>query len=365
MNLLKLFFLPLCIFMYLTADAHGWSYIYIQGDKQIPFYVKLEGEMLPRYSKNYYIIPQLEAGPVHLQVLFQQNEYPAQNFTVLVPEGGARGFLLSRKDNTFALYDVQQRFYLYSGDNGEDHLPEMISVKARETKPDPLPKTKNTNGQPEKAISKSGKDKTKTSSLTQAEKTTANEPQFLEDVVLENDHIAAPEQPTPELTETSPETPAEDIQPEQESTRRQQPDNSNDQQPVVQEQITELAGNDTKDARTDQQEQIEIESNTAPVINSDCPQPLDDAEFDKIYSTTKDKSDDEKRVSYLMKKAESNCFTSRQAYFLAREMTAESMRYSFLKKAYPRITDQQNFYLLEDHLFRTLEWKSYFRLIYQ
>jgi hypothetical protein len=119
----------------INVQAQGWSYIYIQGDKQTPFYVKLEGEMLPRYSKNYYIIPQLAAGPVHLQVLFQQNEYPAQNFTVLVPDNGYRGFLLTQKDNTFALYDIQQRFYLMPGDNSEDHLPEMISYTPKEEKP--------------------------------------------------------------------------------------------------------------------------------------------------------------------------------------------------------------------------------------
>ena len=31
-----------------NADAQKWSYVYIQGDKEIPFYVKLEGEMQPR-----------------------------------------------------------------------------------------------------------------------------------------------------------------------------------------------------------------------------------------------------------------------------------------------------------------------------
>jgi len=92
---------------------------------------------------------------------------------------------------------------------------------------------------------------------------------------------------------------------------------------------------------------------------------LNQGDFDKLYHNTMDKKDDEKRVMYLMKKAEDNCFSTRQAYFLARQLGAESMRYSFLKKVYPRITDQQNFHLLEEPLFKTLEWQSYFRLIQQ
>lgn len=68
--------------------ANGFSYVYIQGDKQTPFYVKFEDEMMPRYGKNYCIISQLAPGPVKVQILFQQNIYPAQTFTIQVPENG-------------------------------------------------------------------------------------------------------------------------------------------------------------------------------------------------------------------------------------------------------------------------------------
>src|SRR5690606_20482164 len=112
-------------FIAVKADAQKWSYVYIQGDKQIPFYVKLEDQMLPRYSKNYYIIPELGPGPINIQILFQQNEYPPLNFKILVPDAGFRGFLLTRQDGNFALYDIHQRFYLLPGENGEDHLPEI------------------------------------------------------------------------------------------------------------------------------------------------------------------------------------------------------------------------------------------------
>jgi hypothetical protein len=41
------------------AEDDKFSYLYIQGDKQTPFYVKLEDAMQPRFGKNYCIIPKM------------------------------------------------------------------------------------------------------------------------------------------------------------------------------------------------------------------------------------------------------------------------------------------------------------------
>jgi hypothetical protein len=92
--------------------AQPFSYLYIQGDKETPFYVKMEGKMLPRYGKNYCIISELNPGPVHLEILFQQHAFAPQKFTVQVPEHGYRGFLLNKQEHGFALYDLQQKKYL-------------------------------------------------------------------------------------------------------------------------------------------------------------------------------------------------------------------------------------------------------------
>ena len=60
--------------------AGDYSYIFIQGDKQTPFYVKLEGQMMPRLGKNYCILSNLDEGTIHLEILFQQNVYPLQKY---------------------------------------------------------------------------------------------------------------------------------------------------------------------------------------------------------------------------------------------------------------------------------------------
>ncbi|MEO6834125.1 MAG: hypothetical protein ABI169_18090, partial [Chitinophagaceae bacterium] len=82
------------------AWASAFSYLYIQGDKQTPIYVKLEDGMQPRFGKNYCIIPQMAPGPAHIEILFQQNAFPPQKFTILMPQSGSRGFLLTHQADT-------------------------------------------------------------------------------------------------------------------------------------------------------------------------------------------------------------------------------------------------------------------------
>ncbi len=96
-----------------VAMPGAGSYIYIQGDKQTPFYVKVNGNMQPRYGKNYCIIPKLQAGPLEIEILYQQNAYAPQTYTFTVPENSQRGFLLARKDTAYALYDIDAKNYLY------------------------------------------------------------------------------------------------------------------------------------------------------------------------------------------------------------------------------------------------------------
>jgi len=95
-----------------VSTAQDNSYIYIQGDKQTPFYVKCDGKMAQRFGKNYCIVPNLHAGQVNIELLFQQNIFPPQSFTVQVPTAGHRGFLLDRQNNSFRLYDIDTRTYI-------------------------------------------------------------------------------------------------------------------------------------------------------------------------------------------------------------------------------------------------------------
>jgi hypothetical protein len=112
----NIFILVFFILLAAQVAAQPFSYVYIQGDKTTPFYVKLDGKMLPRYGKNYSIISELRPGPINIEILFQQHEFSPEKFTLQVPENGSRGFLLDKQDGVYALYDLQSKKYLMPGD---------------------------------------------------------------------------------------------------------------------------------------------------------------------------------------------------------------------------------------------------------
>lgn len=372
------------------ANAQRFSYVYIQGDKENPFYVKYAGEMLPRYGKNYTIISQLGAGAMQLEILFQQNKYPPLNFTIQIPDNGFRGFLLTRHENTFALYDIQQRFYLMPGQGSEDRLPEIKPYMPQEVAPvtkssaakkaevAPLPPTPTYQESQEpvfienielKTSASTGMSKTESAGYTTPPVTTpiaepvASPEADLDPVIAaEKAYFNRRKKLASAHTDPSNTPVEEDYEPVQEFTEVYEA--------PTQAYTTPLAEVPSSDLLTEQVEMEESEpsftaGNGLAILNSDCPDPLSDPSFAQYYTAVQNKKDDDKKIIYLLKTAPSKCFSSRQAFLLARLLHAESMRYSFLKKVYPRITDQHNFPLLEKGLFRTLEWKSYFKLIYQ
>src|ERR1035437_9037516 len=103
-NILKYCSILVCMMAFTKAIAQPFSYVYIQGDKSIPFYVKMEGKMMPRYGKNYCIVSELNPGPIHIEILFQQHALPPEKFTIQAPENGYRGFLLNKQEQGFGLY---------------------------------------------------------------------------------------------------------------------------------------------------------------------------------------------------------------------------------------------------------------------
>jgi len=297
-----------------TASAGGFSYVYIQGDKQTPFYVKFEDEMMPRYGKNYCIISQLAPGPIKVQILFQQNIYPPQTFTIQVPENGFRGFLLTKKNDAFSLYDLQEQSYLPAGNSIEDDKVQVIiTTKEYEpVHPQPEPQQKVTNIAQLKAVEK---EETQVPENTAPVTTTITNPVGTEPVVAKKE-VNGPEFVDFEI-------------------------DNNQKNPTV---------------RTNDQYKGQV-----AVPNSDCPKAIDLDLFEAIQKKANDKSD-KNRLKYLLEKTEGNCFTTNQARILTRTLKNDPERYTFLKKVYSRVTDQTKFPALES-LLTTQEWKGYFRLI--
>ncbi len=299
--------------------ANGFSYVYIQGDKQTPFYVKFEDEMMPRYGKNYCIISQLAPGPVKVQILFQQNIYPALTFTIQVPENGFRGFLLTKKNDEFALYDLQEQFYLPTGNSIEDDKVQSITT-IKQSKPayPPKPEEKVSNIAQLKAVE--GEEINEHTNTT----TYTTPPQQI--TIIENN-----EPVTNTKQVNGPEFVDFEIDNSQKSPN-------------------------TGTVRTNDQFKGQV-----AIPNSDCPKAIDLDLFEAIQKKANDKSDSN-RLKYLLDKTEGNCFTTNQARILTRTLKNDPERYTFLKKVYSRITDQTKFPTLES-LLTTQEWKGYFKLI--
>ncbi len=163
MRTLLLTFLVLLSCATLTL-AQQFSYVYIQGDKETPIYVKLEGEMQPRYGQHYSILPRLAPGVINVEILFQQNKFLPQKFALLVPEGSQRSFLLTQRPDGWALFDLQQKFYIPAGN---------IASQDRYNAPD-----RNAEPVPEQAASAT------VASGTDASPNGSDEPGFIPDLEL-------------------------------------------------------------------------------------------------------------------------------------------------------------------------------------
>lgn len=294
------------------TQAQNFSYVYIQGDKQTPFYVKMEDEMLPRFGKNYSIISELAPGPIKLEILFQQNVYPPQRFVVNVPENGSRGFLLMQKNGGFSLYDLQQQFYLPAGNKLEDdHLPEAI--KEPEPQGPPPATTEPVTEKKEPAVAKAAPVKTPKISKP------------------------APVVPKPKV-KTPPAKPATG-------------------DPVFIDDIelkTERTGNTLPAGG--------VAKNKLAIINSDCPKAISNDDFSDIYRKAVNKPTSGK-LKYLLGQLD-NCYTSNQVRQLTQVLSGDDERFTFLKRAYAHVTDQSYFATLENML-SAPEWKEYFRNMLQ
>lgn len=331
----RLLFLLVFAFSVTEIAAQSYSYVYIQGDKQTPFYVKLEGEMLPRYGKNYCIIPKLVAGEVNIDILFQQNAYPAQHFIIQVPENGYRGFLLTQRNGQFALYDLQQQFYLPAGNAAtDDHAPVF---NAGQTPPPPPVAVTTVAPAAQTPAEQAPANDSSQPAIAAQQQTPATQPandgqpKFLDNIELSNDHngAAAAVAAGAAVVGTSVKTATAN--------------HTNDDSIAATIPATSTTNNTAQ---------------TPAIVNSDCPEPISEATFQAILTKVMAQASEEARLGYLNQQL-GGCFSTKQVAVLAKTMDSDAARYTLLKKIYPRVTDQAAYSDL-DVLFTDAQWKAYF-----
>lgn len=324
-----------------TAKAQDFSYVYIQGDKKTPIYTKVEGVMMPRYGKNYALLSRLAPGPLNVEILFQQNEFPAVQFNILVPENGKRAFVLQKKEDGFALYDVQQNFYLKANNSiEEDHLPTILSNAS-------LAKEKAFEPKTEMPVEV----KTEVSTAEkQAEKS------------VETPKVETVETTTEPAIETKTDTIKEEPLPVA---------NVENSSPKFIENITfDNSANTTKaketSINTDGQttDENKKEETIPVIINSDCKNQISSLNYLKLSNSIIAKKSENERLGLIVEAIKQNCFSSEQAQKLIEKLDSDVAKFSALKNIYPKITDQANFGALES-LLSDEEWKEYFKNLVQ
>lgn len=322
----------------LAASAAEFSYVFIQGDKKTPIYTKVEGVMMPRYGKNYALLAPLAPGPMNLEILFQQNEHPPLHFRILVPENGKRAFLLSRKEGKFALYDIQQNFYLQD-DNAfeDDHMPAVLTNKelaaVSKTLKDTVAATDATQktsvaevGAETQPVTETAKqapelitdstvstDKTIDAALasgTTVADTTNKQPEFIEGITFDNDH-------SDKINIGTSTTPAVDT-------------------------VTKAT-----------------QTTSAAVINSDCKSALASEKYFRIRGEMRLMPGEDQRLGAIEEAVKQHCFSTKQAGELTNLLSSDIAKLSALKSFYPKITDQSEFASLAS-LIKDTDTRNYF-----
>lgn len=335
MNSIKNLFLFVFIFVAMgiaaKSSAQSFSYVYIQGDKKTPIYTKVEGVMMPRYGKNYALLARLAPGPLNVEILFQQNEFPAVQFNIMVPESGKRAFVLQKKDDGFQLYDIEQNFYLKpNNDISEDHLPTVLNNEQ-------LNQEKKSENNIEPIVSESVKDTTRETEKTETQ--IKNIPEKTETVLESNSTITTTQTA---LKDSSKPTFIENIIFDNDSLK-------NDE--------VNISPSTPKD-------QLTSDNSPSGIINSDCKGQISALNFLKLNNNIVAKKTENEKLGLILEASKQNCFSTEQNQKMLEKLDSDIAKFTAIKSLYPKTTDQSNFNTLSALLMEE-EWKNYFAELIQ
>lgn len=307
----------------LTQTAFSQSALYFQGDKETGIYVKVEGKMMERQSKDFIIVPGLEAGLANFEVLFEQNKYPPQNFKIRIPENAVRGFVVSRRsDGSIALFDVQTNGYI-TANNTEDDAFIPISPKK---------KTFYGSGSQEKNSGASELPPFQVSESTTAsnseEKSNARS-RFIDDLDLNQQKGNEPNT----------------------SKEKQNRTIMNGEELFSTEDDGVVKGKNVAPP--------DVSSQPSSLLHQNCESAMTATQFE-WYAKNAVTGDDETKLKYLKRSYQKYCFSTEQVGFLASLLDGQSSRFEWVQIVKDRTVDVENYSVLEG-LFSTDFLKKKFR----
>ncbi|MFN5762078.1 MAG: hypothetical protein ACK44U_08370, partial [Sphingobacteriales bacterium] len=106
MRILTLFILML---LPVTLSAQQKYFLYVQGENQQPFYVKMEGVIFSSSASGFILLPRLGNGVVDLIIGFPRAQWPEYSFSIEM-NSADRGLILKNEQNKgWNLYDLQSK----------------------------------------------------------------------------------------------------------------------------------------------------------------------------------------------------------------------------------------------------------------
>ena len=416
-NYIYSFLLIICaLFLPLKIFAQSYAFIYIESDKDLLFRVKISSDLATQYSKHYCIIPKIVPGTHKLYITFPNGDYAPLRFMIEVPEKGFRNFLLTRYEGSISLYDIQNLSY-QSGEMVtmeqvqndfpgkkirktqylQDNIIDLNNSNATDS--NNIIANPNTNNNMGKAIfnNDGGQPQITENSINKASQSTPNHeiianaqaPNSLDSEALAdyyNHPINNPNKEKIITTKTYAQvaTSTDDFKTPQSKAildsealadYYNNPVNNPNKQRLISNSTSKTAnenqkGNSTLVKLNNYGKSIPNTTSTTSATKvlvhkievGRCSTPIQEKLYDDIYIATLQKGE-KARLKYLLGCLK-YCYNCSQIRVLTTTLSTDPERYTFLKQAYSRICDKNNFPTLESTITKK-EWKDYFKLIAQ
>jgi Domain of unknown function (DUF4476) len=390
--------------------AQSYAFIYIESDKDLLFRVKTNTELATQYSKHYCIIPKIIPGTHKLYITFPNGDYAPLRFMIEVPEKGFRNFLLTRYEGSISLYDIQNLSYqsgeMVTMEQVQNDFPGKKSRKThylQDSYNDESisnvndsntiivnPNNNNNMGRAifsnDVALPQSTENKvnktTQSANTLQETDIPPSPPTSLDSEALADFYNNPVNNPNkvkinPTKTYAQVATSTDDFKtPEAKSVLDSEaladfynnPVNNRNKQKITSSTST------PSPIKTSTSNNTAVKLNnygkSSPTITTTttttrvqvrkvevgkCNAPLQEKLYDDIYINTLQKGE-KVRLKYLLS-CLNNCYSCSQIRVLTTTLTTDPERYAFLKQAYARICDKNNFPSLESTIVKK-EWKD-------
>ncbi|MBP6625134.1 MAG: DUF4476 domain-containing protein [Chitinophagaceae bacterium] len=359
-----------------VAHAQAVSYIYIEGVQGIPFKISLNQVEKNILGKNYILLPTNQVGENKVEIRFNGDLYPAQEFVIDVREHASYGYKLAKAgDQRFYLIDLINNGKIIETNSNVniglttelnhlnfDQASKLTGTKSKKDKKQQLkPATEveqaNLPKENQEAIELniSKKEKRRQEKLAEAKVAQAE----ADKLALEKAAKQVEKDKQRQEKANNPEPSAKEKKRKQkeealaaESLAKQQEEASKEEKLGVIEVIKSKESKET--------ELVNEKVSQSTTKASHCPTNASDNEVNYFLDKLNQKSDDEAKIILIKKKIFTGCLTAAQLNVLAESLDTQYGRFTLVKFLKTEISNPEDLIMLEP-LFKYESYRSKLR----